>query len=191
MIDARPQGAVDATGYDSDHASAYYRDRKSPPWRKPSQRRCYWKQNITCHIASYLWAATTVTQGPSQDSPAFRTLMPQAARRIHFYRILADKAYDAEHNHALCRKELGIPSTVIPVRKRYPTRKWPRQKYRRQMKRRFFHACYGQRWHVESSISQHKRRLGAKLHARNDDAQIEEANLRSITHNLMLIRRAA
>jgi hypothetical protein len=80
--------------------------------------------------------------------------MIQAARHVRFDRLLADAGYDAEHNHVLCREELGIRSTVIPARKRR-TRAWPTTKYRRQMKRRFFRRLYGQRWQVESAISRH------------------------------------
>lgn len=44
----------------------------------------------------------------------------QACRHVAFDRLLADAGYDAEHNHALCRRELGIRSTVIPINERRP-----------------------------------------------------------------------
>ncbi len=113
--------------------------------------------------------------------------MIQAARHIHFDRLLADAGYDAEHNHVLCREALGIRSTVIPARKRR-TRAWPAAKYRRQMKRRFFRRLYGQRWQVESAISRHKRRLGSALRARRWPSQEAECLLRVLTHNLMILR---
>lgn len=106
-------------------------------------------------------------------------------------RLLADAGYDAEHTHALARDQLDVRSTVINLNPRRSGRKWPRSKYRRQMRRRFPRKVYGQRWQVESSISRHKRRLGPALRARLSEAQRRECLLRVLTHNLMILRRPA
>ena len=102
-------------------------------------------------------------------------------------RVLADAAYDAEHNHRLCREDWQVRSTVIPLNRRGHGRKWPKTKYRRQMKRRFHRRVYGQRWQVESAFSRHKRLLGAALRARTHAARERECFLRVLTHNLMLL----
>jgi hypothetical protein len=107
---------------------------------------------------------------------------------LAIHRLLADAAYDAEHNHALCRQELGIRSTAIRLNPRSTGRKWPKSHYRRQMKRRFPKRKYRQRWQVESTFSQHKRRLGSALTARSDAARAGESLLRVLTHNLMILR---
>lgn len=114
--------------------------------------------------------------------------MNQARSLMPFDRLLADAGYDAEHNHRLCRERLGIRSTVIPINRRRG-RKWPKSKYRRQMKRRFFKRVYGQRWQVESAISRNKRRLGAELRARRWPSQKEECLYRVLSHNLMILLR--
>jgi transposase len=101
---------------------------------------------------------------------------------------MGDAAYDAEHNHKLCREELGIRSTVIPLNRRRG-RKWPKSRYRRQMKVHFFKRVYGQRWQVESSFSRNKRLLGSALRARRWPSQQSECLLRVLTHNLMILRR--
>ena len=116
--------------------------------------------------------------------------MRQASRHIRFDRLLGDAAYDAEHNHVLCRDELGIRSTVIPINPRR-SRKWPRTHYRRQMKTDFHNQIYGNRWQVESSFSRNKRRLGSAVRARTEPAQFAEAQLRVLTHDLMILQRAA
>jgi transposase len=109
---------------------------------------------------------------------------------LAIHRLLADAGYDAEHNHALCREQLGIRSTVIRVNPRRYGRRWPKTHYRRQMRRRFPKRKYRQRWQVESTFSQHKRRLGAALTARSDGARAGESLLRALTHNLMILRYA-
>jgi hypothetical protein len=52
-------------------------------------------------------------RGPSRDSPHFPAVIRQAARRVPVGRVSGDAAYDAQHNHALCRVRLGIPETVF------------------------------------------------------------------------------
>jgi len=131
--------------------------------------------------------------GPSQDSPQFRPAVEQAASVYTITELLGDKGYDAEHNHRLCREELGIPSTLIPVRKRSKlsaNRKWPETPYRREMKRRLRHSDFGQRWQIESSFSRNKRRFGPALRARTWLMQQWECLLRVLTHNLLLVAGA-
>jgi transposase len=126
------------------------------------------------------------TRGPSNDSPQFPEAVRQASRNVCFERLLADAAYDAEHNHRLCREELGIRSTVIPINERGANAP-PSGHYRAQMARRFHRRVYGQRWQVESAFSRNKRLLGAAVRARNDRSQARECLLRVLTHNLMIL----
>jgi transposase len=101
-------------------------------------------------------------------------------------RLLADSGYDAEANHRMAREHLGVRSTVIALNRR-GSRKWPRQRYRRQMARRFHRRKYGQRWQAESVISRLKRRLGAALRGRSDPARDREMHMKVWTHNVMIL----
>ena len=67
----------------------------------------------------------------------------------------------------------------------------PKTPYRRAMQKHFDQALYNQRWHAESSFSQHKRRLGSALTTRHGEAQDREIVLRVLTHNLMLLAEPA
>ena len=128
--------------------------------------------------------------GPTQDSPQFEPVIRQAAGNHPIEQVLADKGYDAERNHALCREDLGIPSTIIAVRRNTNgTRRWPSTPYRRAMKRQKLRETYGQRWQVESSFSRHKRLFGPALRARTWLMQQWECLLRVLTHNLLLVTR--
>jgi DDE family transposase len=184
LVEARPTGMVDATGLETRHVSRYY------VWRagyRHFRRRRWPKLTLVGDGASHLIAGCHVTWGPSQDSPQFAPAVRQAARYVHWDRLLADTAYDGEHNHVLCREGLGIRSTIIPINRRN-TRKWPQTRYRRQMKRRFFRRLYGQRWQIESLISRHKRLFGVALRARRPATQKQECWLRVLTHNLMILK---
>ncbi len=144
--------------------------------------------------ASHFLLSAHVSQGPSQDSPQFKPAARAAAGRCTLDTLLGDSGYDAEHNHAYGRGRLKVRSTVFPLNRRNQGRKWPKTRYRRQMKRRFRKQprgsrstrVYGQRWQVESGWSRQKRLLGSALRARKWVNQKKEILLRVLTHNLML-----
>jgi Transposase DDE domain len=168
------------------HISRYYVERQG----KRSGRRRFPKLSLVTEAKSHLIAGAHISLGPSQDSPQLRPTLKEAASHRRFDRLLADAAYDAEHNHVLARQTLGIRSTVIPINRPNHGRKWPKTRYRRQMRKRFFKRVYRQRAQVESVISRHKRLLGAILRARTWRTQKQECRLRILTHNVMILRPA-
>jgi len=186
LLDEHPDAAIDASGLESRHTSQYYVHRKG------SKRflRYHWpKITVVCDTKTHLFAGCIVSRGPSNDSPEFAPVVIQASQFVQFYRLLADAAYDGEHNHRLCREQLGIIETIIPLNIRR-SRRWPKGKYRRQMKEHFDKEQYNQRWQVESAISRNKRLLGSALRARTEQSRERECFLRILTHNLMILRRA-
>lgn len=162
--------------------------------RRPDTRQ-FWtsafpKLTVLCHTRSYLWLAAEVSRGPSNDSPDFAPTVMEAATRVALDQVLADAAYDSERHHEFCRRLLGIRSLVTPINMRR-TRKWPRGRHRRALKRRFPRHVYAQRVHVESSFSQDKRQLGSALRARSDEARHQELLLRVVVHNLLILKRGS
>jgi Transposase DDE domain len=183
LIGRKPELAIDATGLDSRHTSRHYARRRGKRYRM----RSYVLLAVASHTQSHLIAAAEVRRGPTNESPLFADLIDQAFGLARWDRVLADKAYDAEHNHELARDQSFIRSTVIPLNRRGRGRKWPLTKYRRQMRRRFPRRKYGQRWQAESVFSRHKRLLDDALRSRSPDAQERECRLRVLTHNVMIL----
>ena len=186
LISDRAEASIDATGLEIRHVSSYYGGRRAD---RGDPRRHRWPKLTAVSLnESHLIIAAAVTMGPSNDSPVLAAIMPDAARRVDLDRLLADAGYDAERNHALCREELAIRSTVIPLNPR-GNRGPPQTRYRGQMHRRFHGRIYGQRWQVESVFSRNKRILGSALRARREDTQADECLLRTLTHNVLILRR--
>jgi transposase len=184
LLPESSRAAIDATGLESRHVSRYF------IWRQGARHKfsTYPKVTVVCDLATHLWIGFHVCKGPCVDSPQFKPAMLQAAGNQPIHELLGDKGYDAEHNHRLCREELGIASTIIPARRNVNgTRQWPSTPYRREMKLRSAREGYGQRWQVESAISRHKRIFGSSLRARTWGMQKGECGLRTLTHNLMLL----
>ena len=174
--------AIDATGLDSRHTSRHYARRRGKRYRL----RSYVLLAVAAHTQSHLIAAAEVRVGPTNESPLFADLIDQAVGLAPWARVLADKAYDAEHNHALARDQSFIRSTVIPLNRRRICRRYLVAGHFRP-RRRFPKRKYGQRWQAESVFSRHKRLLDDALRSRSPGAQERECRLRVLTHNVMIL----
>ncbi|MCD6417079.1 MAG: transposase [Planctomycetes bacterium] len=174
---------MDATGLESRHISPYFLRRKGRTKRTTPFPRLA----VLCEHSSHMFPAALARAGPGNESPLLPPLVRQAVGRLRIHTLYADSAYDSEAHHRLCREQLGIANTVIPINDRGRPWALPRTPYRLQMKREFPQQQAGQRWHVESAISQLKRRLGACLTARNEVSRHGESYVRVLTHNLMIL----
>jgi hypothetical protein len=186
LIEAKPEASIDSTGLEATMRSAHYARRLRDGARRYRVPK-FPKLTIVCHNQSHLIAAALATVGPSYDFPLFEPAMLRASWNLEIDRLLADSGYDSEPNHVMARQGLAIRSTVIKLNPRNRGRRWPKARYRRQMRRRFHRRKYGQRWQSESVISRLKRRLGSALHGRSDASRQRESDLRVFTHNLMIL----
>ena len=182
--------ALDGTGFESHHASNYYVRRRgsaSKQWQKLTYRT-FPKAGILCDCASHMILAVVPSQGPGPDIGHFRAALDQARRRVRLVTLAADAGYDSEASHAYGRQICGIRTLIPPLIGR-PTSKPPRGYWRRQMKARLHTTRYPARWQVETVHSMLKRLLGSALRARNYWSKCREMVLRSLTLNIMILRR--
>jgi hypothetical protein len=186
-VDGEPVAAVDATGFETRHVSAHFGARRAGSGHR---QRAWPKLTAVVHAASHLIVGAVPGVGPSQDSPDFAPAVRQAAALVAFDTALADAGYDAEHNHRLCREELGIRQVAIALNPRNAGDRRPAAPYRRAMSSTFPSEPHRQRWQAESAFSRHKRRLGSALTSRGPGAQERELVLRVLTHNLALLAEA-
>ena len=212
LIGDAPQGAADATGLSADGRSSYYAQRlvRTRRSKKGRRRRSKHKKTPTnlprrarrtqryklpkwpkvsgmIHTQSHLILAAVFTEGPSHDSPDLPGLMRQTAARVKLDRLLADSGYDAEAHHVLGRETLGIRSTLIALNPRNHGRRWPLEKYRRQMKTCPQRRKYAQRSQAESVWSRHKRRFGWVLATKTSPRQVHECQFKVMLHNITIL----
>jgi hypothetical protein len=182
-----PLAALDGTGLESRHASAYYVRRKAKGG-KSEQKLTYQrfpKAGILCDCKSHLILAVVPGRGPGPDITHFRQAFDQARRRLRFAALAADAGYDAEHTHVYGRSH-GVRTLIPPLIGR-PTTKPPAGYWRRTMLRVLRRSRYGQRWQSETVNSMLKRLLGASLRARTYWSQCRETVLRALTLNVMIL----
>jgi hypothetical protein len=181
--------AIDGTGFETRHISAYYVKRRQKGQKSLYQTTTYTRYPyaaITCDCASHLVLAVVPGRGPGPDDPYFQRAVCQTASRVKVDTLLADAGFDSEGAHVLAREEHGM-RTVIPATRGRPTTKLPSGHWRRVMATRFNKKKYGQRWQVETVNSMIKRLLDSALRARQYWSQWREMILRVLTHNIMVL----
>ena len=180
------QAAIDSTGLENRHVSRHFiRCRK-----RPSYFRRYWpKITVVCDTQTHLIASCIVTRGPGYDFGLFKKAVGRACKQFRIERILADGGYDSEANRRLAYEVFGIEPLIKLNLRGFKTE--PHGRYRRDIKHDFDKKAYNNRWQIESLFSRNKRLLGSALRSRSDASRKRECLLRVLTHNLMIIRRAA
>jgi hypothetical protein len=137
LINASPTAAVDATGLETRHVSEHFGKRRGDGKRSAHRQRAWPKLTAVLQTYSHLIIGAVTGIGPSQDSPDVTPVTPvmrQASSIMAFDTVLADTGFDAEHNHRLCREELGVTRSVIALNRRNMGRRWPKTLYRRALR---------------------------------------------------------
>lgn len=181
--------AVDGTGFESRHVSAYFVKRRKRACKTGYETTTYTRYpsaGIVCDCASHLILAVVPGRGPGPDDKHYKQALIQAGKRAKVGTILADAGYDSEGAHLFARQEYGM-RTIIPATRGRPTKKLPKGYWRRLMTTRFNPEKYGQRWQVETVNSMIKHMQGSALRARGYWSQCREIVLRTITHNIMIL----
>lgn len=193
VLRRRPRlGAMDTSGFESQHTSRYYAQRRKMTGK--SGRKCrveyhrYPKLGLVCDTHSHFILAARTSQGPQPDFGDFEPLLREAYARARLKAVAADAGFDSEANHRLARDELGIQS-LIPARHGRPAQGEPTGRYRKQMKRHLAQSRYGQRWQVETVNSMLKRLSGEVVNARTYWRRCRLLLLKTLTHNISILAR--
>jgi hypothetical protein len=167
--------AIDSTGFETGSASAHYVARSG------RRRRHYVKLSVAVTCGGLLPLGVAVGRGPGNDAPEAWPVLAAARRKgIRPARLIADRGYDAEWIHRLCRRGWKVPS-LIPVihRRGSPV---VRGRYRSRSRSAHRHLEYGRRWHVESYMSALKRTTGSSLSARKPESLDREVLIRVLAY---------
>lgn len=180
--------AMDGTGLESHHASAYYvcRTAKGGKSRQKTTYARFPKLGLVCDCASHLVLALVPGRGPGPDILHFRAALDQALESVAIDTLAADAGYDSEASHEYARDRRCVRS-LIPATIGRPTDKPPTGYWRRQMKARLHLTRYGQRWQAETVHSMLKRLLGSALKARTYWSHNRDMFLMAITLNVTIL----
>jgi IS5 family transposase len=163
--------AVDATGFELDKKSYYYRNIYNSNRRQKTKR--YMKLSLSVDTDKHLILRHKIRKKFRNDTLDFISV----TREIKAEKIFADKGYDSKKNRQFVLNKLkAIP--VIPVRMH--TNFYGRLKQGKKIDGSDYH----QRSKVETVFSMIKKRYGSVLLAKSDSAQKVELITKLIAHNI-------
>lgn len=187
--------AIDATGFESRHVSAYF-VKRCERGQKRLNNKLYQtttytrfpKLTVLSDCATHLILATKTGRGPGSDCKYFKPALNAALKRVRINTLTADAGYDGEPTHVYAREACNVRTIIPPTRGRpAKNNKLPAGRWRRLMATRFDKKKYGQRWQSETVFSMIKRLQSSALRARRYWSQSRELNLKAITHNVMVL----
>ena len=185
------RAAIDSTGLESRHVSAYYTRRCHR--HSGHYKHRYPKVSAICDTANHLILGAVIDRGPKIDAVEAYQTLHEALDHQRFKTLLGDPGYESEGFHRHCRVQHRICSIIPTTPRGRPRRNGRppsvRGRYRQLMKRHFPRKTYGQRWQIETVFSMVKRNLGSALRARHYHSQNREIRLRLLTHNLAILYR--
>jgi hypothetical protein len=186
-----PPAAMDSTGLETRHVSAYYTQR-CQRHQGHYKSRCP-KLSVVGDTANHLILGCIVDRGPKPDITEAQATMCETVSQQPLGALLGDPGYEAEGFHRFCREQLGIRS-IIPTTDRGRPRAdgqphAVRGRYRRLLKSHFPKVLYGPRWQAETIIRMLKRNFGSALRARSHHSRNREIRLRILTHDSGLLLR--
>lgn len=141
-----------------------------------------------CGVKTNIVTAVEITDRFSGDSPQFKPLVDKTAQNFVMQEVSADKAYLSIANLKTVLDHTAMP--YIP----FKSNSGVAIKSKEPVWRRMYHYfCYNQDWfmqqyhkrsNVESTFSMIKAKFGDGLRSRTKTAQVNEALLKILCHNI-------
>jgi transposase len=151
------------------------------------------KLHLMTGVRTNIVTSVEVSRRYANDSPYFKPLIERTARNFQLREVSADKGYDSFNNRCLTLIKGGVP--YIPFRegeqnKPNPSNKgelWRRMYHFYKYNAEEFNAHYHKRSNSESTFSMIKARFGERLRSKTERAQINEALLKVLCHNICVV----
>lgn len=186
--------AVDSTGFGIQRFYRHY----SAKYGHDQYDRDHLKVHAMIGVKTHIVTAVTVTDRDRNDSPQFRPLVEATARNFTMAEILADKGYSSRDNVALIESFGAMPfipfrsnakasTDTTRVKPQAKAAAWDRLFHYYNFRRDEFLEHYHKRSNVESAFSSMKRKFGDFIRSKTPAAQINEALLKVLAHNIVCL----
>lgn len=151
------------------------------------------KLHVMTGVKTNIVTSVEVSRRYANDSPYFKPLIERTARNFQLHEVSADKGYDSFNNRCLTLIKGAIP--YIPFRegeknKPNPSNKgelWRRMYHFYKYNAEEFNQHYHKRSNAESTFSMIKARFGERLRCKTERAQVNEALLKVLCHNICVV----
>lgn len=180
--------AVDSSGFSTSQFARWYTAR----WGKEVDNHDWIKLHLMTGVRSNIVTSVEVSKRYSNDSPYFKPLYDKTARNFTLREVSGDKGYDSFSNrvHALAKGTMPyIPFRETTTGASYSQKGelWKRMYHLYKYNAEVFNAHYHKRSNVETTFSMIKARFGERLRSKTERAQINEALIKVLCHNLCVV----
>ena len=196
LRDVEVDFAIDSSGF----ASTSYHRWFDEKWGSGSKKAVKWvKVHLMCGVQSNIVTIADATASQSADSPYLSSFVRVTAEHFNVREVSADMAYSSRKNlHAVA--DVGgtayIPFKTGSVAVQKGVSKSRRDPLWEQMYHHFtlneaeFNLHYHKRSNVETVFHMIKAKFGDKVRAKTDTAQVNEALMKVLCHNICVLIRA-
>lgn len=181
--------AVDSTGFGTQNFYRHF----SAKYGRDQVRREFVQLHVMIGCRTNVVTAAEASVGQTSETATFPVLVDETAPHFNVEQIAADKAY-CTRKILESLDEQGI-AALIPFKKNATEQRlghrrseaWARLFHFFSLHRETFLAAYHTRSNVESTFSAMKRQFGDQVRSKLPTAQINEALLKVLCHNIVCV----
>ena len=181
--------AADASGFSTSVYDRWF-DQK---WGKKKKMARFLKAHIMCGVNTKVVTAVEVTEANVHDSPPFPGLVGKTAESFTMSEVSADKAYLSRKNLRAIEAAGATPYIPFKVNSRpqnHGDSLWAKTYHYFSLYREEFMDHYHKRSNVETAFSMIKAKFGGSLRSKNPAAQVNEALVKILCHNICVLIQA-
>ena len=184
--------AIDSTGF----ATSIYHRWFDHKWNKVIREAQWVKAHAICGVTTNIIITAVATETDSADSPFLEPFVETTAEHFTVRELSADKAYLSKGNLRAVKAVGGtayIPfktnSKAITHHKRDAL--WERTYHYYNLHREEFLAHYHKRSNIETTFHMVKAKFGPAVRSKIPAAQVNEAMLKFLCHNVVVLIQSA
>lgn len=154
-------------------------------------RKDWVKVHLMTGCKTNIVTAVEASHAHAGDSPYFKPLVETTSDNFPIQSVAADKAYSSGRNLGLVLMKGGMPyidfrSNATAADKRSSS-VWKRMFHFHKYNQEWFTEHYHKRSNVESTFSMIKAKFGERVRSKTEEAQINEALLKVLCHNICVV----
>ncbi len=193
--------ASDASGFSTSVYDRWYDDKWGSGKKQEKGYARYLKVHLTCGVKTNVITSAIITDANSHDGQHLAEMVKATSKNFKVREIMADKAYLSAANLRLVCDVGATP--LIPFKSNSKARYnegrngsseeaaiWNLCYHYFKLHQEEFKARYHKRSNVESTFSAVKAKFGGQLLSKREEAQVNEALLKLLCHNICVLIKA-
>ena len=193
--------AMDSSGFSTSVHDRWFDDKWGAGKKQKKAHARYLKVHLTCGVKTNVITSAIITDADSHDGQHLPEMVKATDKNFEVREVMADKAYLSAANLRLVSDVGATP--LIPFKSNSKARYnegrnrdseeatiWNLCYHYFKLHQEEFKARYHKRSNVESTFSSVKAKFGGKLLSKREDAQVNEALLKLLCHNICVLIKA-